>query len=114
MLDDVEKLLPGIFFGDTVGRRHDLPRILPPPGDSREWLPRTGEVPIALFGSTARGTARVDSDILVSFDGPVTSQRYVGVQFFLEDLQGRPVGLVTGTALRAELRPFIEIEAVDV
>ncbi len=69
-----------------------------------------------MFGSTARDTARVDSDIdvLVSFDGPATSQRYVGVQFFLEDLLGRPVDLVTDKALRAELRPFIENEAVHV
>jgi len=69
-----------------------------------------------LFGSTARDTARVDSDIdvLVSFDGPATSERYFGVQFFLEDLLGRPVDLVTDKALRPELRPFIENEAVHV
>ena len=69
-----------------------------------------------MFGSTARDTARVDSDIdvLVSFDGPATSERYFGVQFFLEDLLGRPVDLVTDKALRPELRPFIEKEAVHV
>jgi uncharacterized protein len=63
-----------------------------------------------------RDAARVDSDIdiLVSFDGPATSQRYFGVQFFLEDLLSRPVDLVTDKALRRELRPFIEKEAVHV
>ena len=77
---------------------------------------RYGVTDIALFGSTARGTARADSDvdILVSFEGPATSQRYFGVQFFLEDLLGRPVDLVTDKALRPELRPFIEKEAVHV
>ena len=71
---------------------------------------------LALFGSTARGTTHNDSDIdvLVDFDGPATSARYFGVQFFLEDLFGRPVDLVTGKALRPELRPFIEAEAVHV
>ena len=71
---------------------------------------------IALFGSTARDTARPDSDIdiLIAFDGPATSERYFGVQFFLEDLLGRPVDLVTDKALRPELRPFIEREAVHV
>ena len=71
---------------------------------------------LALFGSTARGTARADSDIdiLVTFDGPATSKRYFGVQFYLEDLLGRPVDLVTDKALRPELRPFIEREAVHV
>ena len=77
---------------------------------------RYGVTRIALFGSTARGTARADSDIdvLVSFDGPAMSERYFGVQFFLEDLLGRPVDLVTDKALRPELRPFIEKEAVHV
>lgn len=71
---------------------------------------------LALFGSTARDTAREDSDIdiLVSFDGSATSARYFGVQFYLEDLFGRPVDLVTDKALRPELRPFIEKEALHV
>jgi predicted nucleotidyltransferase len=77
---------------------------------------RYGVTDLALFGSTARNAARVDSDIdiLVSFDGPATSERYFGVQFFLEDLLGRPVDLVTDKALRPELRPFIDKEAVHV
>ena len=77
---------------------------------------RCGVDRLALFGSTVRDAARADSDIdiLVSFDGPATSERYFGVQFFLEDLLGRPVDLVTDKALRPELRPFIEREAVHV
>ena len=77
---------------------------------------RYGVDRLALFGSTARDAARADSDIdiLVSFDGPATSERYFGVQFFLEDLLGRPIDLVTDKALRPELRPFIEREAVHV
>ena len=71
---------------------------------------------LALFGSTARDTANNNSDIdiLVSFDGTATSQRYFGVQFYIEDLLGCPVDLVTEKALRAELRPYIEHEAIDV
>lgn len=71
---------------------------------------------LALFGSTARDTARENSDIdiLVEFEGPATSERYFGVQFYLEDLLGRPVDLVTEKALRSELRPRIEEEAIDV
>jgi hypothetical protein len=77
---------------------------------------RYGVLDIALFGSTARNTARQDSDIdiLVSFDGPANSARYFGVQFYLEDLLGRPVDLVTNKALRPELRPYIDREAVHV
>lgn len=77
---------------------------------------RFGVTRLALFGSTARDAARSDSDIdiLVAFDGPATSERYFGVQFYLEDLFGCPVDLVTEKALRAELRPYIEKEAVHV
>ena len=77
---------------------------------------RFGVTRLALFGSTARDVAQSNSDIdiLVAFDGPATSERYFGVQFYLEDLFGCPVDLVTEKALRAEMRPFIEKEAVHV
>jgi len=77
---------------------------------------RYGVTHLALFGSTARDSARTDSDIdiLAAFDGPATSERYFGVQFYLEDLFGCAVDLVTEKGLRAELRPFIENEAVRV
>ena len=77
---------------------------------------RHGVTRLALFGSTVRDAACADSDIdiLVAFDGPATSARYFGVQFYLEDLFGCAVDLVTEKALRAELRPFIEQEAVHV
>ncbi len=77
---------------------------------------RFGVMKLALFGSTARDSARNDSDIdvLVAFDGPATSERYFGVQFYLEDLFGLPIDLVTEKALRPELRPFVEKEAVHV
>jgi hypothetical protein len=75
-----------------------------------------GVVSLALFGSAARDQVGPDSDvdILVQFDGPATSKRYFGVQFHLEDLLGHPVDLVTDKALRPELRPFIEAEAMNV
>ena len=77
---------------------------------------RFGVVELALFGSVARDRAEEESDvdILVRFDGPATSKRYFGVQFYIEDLLGRPVDLVTAKALRKELRPFVEREAIDV
>jgi predicted nucleotidyltransferase len=77
---------------------------------------RFGVTDLALFGSMARNTAGGDSDIdiLVSFDGPATSKRYFGVQFYLEDLLGRPVDLVTDKALRPDLRPYVEQEAIHV
>lgn len=81
-----------------------------------ELQARFGVTGLALFGSTARDTAASSSDVdvLVGFDGPATSKRYFGVQFYLEDLLGCPVDLVTEKALRPELRPYIEAERVNV
>ena len=75
-----------------------------------------GVTTLALFGSTARGDAgdASDIDILVSFDGPATSSRYFGTQFYLEDLFGCAIDLVTEKALRPELRPHIERDSVHV
>ncbi|MCY3912586.1 MAG: nucleotidyltransferase family protein [Chloroflexi bacterium] len=77
---------------------------------------RFGVAGLALFGSFARNQAtdRSDIDILVRFDGPATSRSYFGVQFYIEDLLGRRVDLVTDKALRSEFRPFVEREALHV
>jgi uncharacterized protein len=97
----------------TVNRAQVLERLARSKAD---LAARYGVTRLALFGSIVRDSARADSDvdILVSFDGPATSARYFGVQFYLEDLLGRPVDLVTDKALRPELRGFIEREAVHV
>nr|WP_049764719.1 nucleotidyltransferase family protein [Thioalkalivibrio sulfidiphilus] len=81
-----------------------------------ELAEKFGVTRLALFGSTARNEARADSDVdvVVDFDGPATSERYFGVQFLLEDELGRPVDLVSNKALRPELRPYIEQEAINV
>jgi predicted nucleotidyltransferase len=86
----------------------------------RQKLPelrqRFGVVRLALFGSRARDQARLDSDadVLVAFDGAATSARYFGVQFYLEDLLGCRIDLVTEKALRPQLRAFVEREAIHV
>ena len=77
---------------------------------------RFGVTGLALFGSFARDGATVDSDvdIMVRFDKPATSDAYFGTQFYLEDLLGHSVDLVTDKALRAEIRPYVERELVNV
>ena len=79
----------------------------------RERFDVTG---LALYGSFARNQATPDSDvdILVRFGGPATSRSYFGTLFYIEDLLGRRIDLVTDKALRAEIRPFVEQEALDV
>jgi predicted nucleotidyltransferase len=77
---------------------------------------RFGVKHLVLFGSLAREQQndRSDVDLLVSFDGPATSARYFGLQFYLEDLLCRPIDLVSDKAMRTELRPLIEREAIAV
>tara|TARA_R110000868_G_scaffold357146_1_gene618546 strand:+ start:4080 stop:4370 length:291 start_codon:yes stop_codon:yes gene_type:complete len=81
-----------------------------------ELQSRFGVQELSLFGSTARATNTdsSDVDILVSFEGPATSKRYFGVQFYLEDLLGCPVDLVTDKALRPELKPYVERDSIRV
>jgi hypothetical protein len=77
---------------------------------------RFGVRRLALFGSVARDTAREDSDvdILVGFDQPPKPSAFFGVQFYIEDLLGRPVDLVTETALRPQLKPYVERDAIAI
>lgn len=71
---------------------------------------------LALFGSAARGEMdqSSDVDIFVEFTGPATFAGYMDLKFYLEDLLGRPVDLVTDKALRKEIRPYVEKELIDV
>jgi predicted nucleotidyltransferase len=71
---------------------------------------------VAVFGSTARDEAGTDSDIdvLVEFSERATFDRYMEVKFFLEEMLGRRVDLVTQSALRPRMRPQVEQEAIYV
>jgi predicted nucleotidyltransferase len=53
-------------------------------------------------------------DILVSFKSAPTSRQYFGARFYLEDVLKCPVDLVTDKALRKELRPHVECDALYV
>jgi len=80
--------------------------------ERREQLDVFGVRSLALFGSVARGEERADSDVdlLVTFEGPATFDQYIDLKFFLEELIGRRVDLVTEGGLREALRPAIERE----
>ena len=71
---------------------------------------------LSLFGSAARGEMRPDSDVdlLVSFKDAVTSDAFFGLKFFLEDLLGRRIDLVTSAALREPIRRAIAAELLSV
>ncbi|MEZ5454247.1 MAG: nucleotidyltransferase family protein [Thiothrix sp.] len=81
-----------------------------------ETRQRFGVRRLALFGSTARDEAKPgsDVDVLVEFEGKADSSRYFGLLFYLEDKLGCPLDLLTDKALRPELRPFVEKDAIYV
>jgi hypothetical protein len=86
-------------------------------GEQRDVLRRRYAVKsLAVFGSAARDamSAASDVDLLVEFDPAPGFDRYFDLKFFLEELIGRPVDLVTRGGLRAELRARIEGEAIHV
>src|SRR5687768_14081696 len=76
---------------------------------NRQALKRYRVRSLALFGSAARNRLRKGSDIdvLVQFD-ETTWANYIGLKFYLEDLLGREVDIVTLKALKPATKPFIE------
>ena len=77
---------------------------------------RYGLRSIAIFGSIARGDDQEgsDVDILATFEGPATFDRYMGLKLELEDLLGRPVDLGTPDTLRPEIRSRVEKDLIRV
>jgi predicted nucleotidyltransferase len=74
---------------------------------------------LGLFGSFVRGQQNEDSDVdvLVEFDlGKKTFDAFIHLAFFLEDLFGRRVELVTPESLSPYIGPHIlrEVEYVTV
>ena len=70
---------------------------------------------VRLYGSFARGQASGDSDVdVLRFDAPPDWRRYFDAQAYLEELLGRPVDMATSQELRAEIRPYVERELIDV
>jgi len=82
---------------------------------NRQALKRYGVKSLALFGSAARGELRKrsDVDVLVQFD-QATWANYIGLKFYLEDLLGRDVDLVTPKAIKPATLPSIEKDLVYV
>jgi predicted nucleotidyltransferase len=71
---------------------------------------------LSIFGSVARGEASdsSDVDVLVAFDRTANFDIFMDLKFYLEELLGMGVDLVTDKALRPQIRRAIEQEMVDV
>jgi len=71
---------------------------------------------LSIFGSVVRGEAgdSSDVDVLVVFDQKANFDVFMDLKFYLEELLGMGVDLVTDKALRPQVRRAIEQEKVDV
>ena len=69
-----------------------------------------------VFGSVVRNeaTRKSDVDVLVEFKDKATFDLFMDLKFYLEDLLGVGVDLVTDKALRPEIRQEIEREKINV
>jgi predicted nucleotidyltransferase len=94
-------------------KRDDIVRLL---NEHQEELAGFDVESLAVFGSVARGEGEPasDVDLLVEFVGRATFDRYMDLKFFLEDLLGCQVDLVTRNALKPRMRPYVEKDAVYV
>lgn len=99
-----------------MNRTLDRKSILHMLAAHQEELKKLGVTYLALFGSVARNeaTAGSDVDFLVEFEGPASFDTYMELKFFLEDLLGTRIDLVTRKALKPRLRPYVEKEAIRV
>ena len=70
----------------------------------------------AVFGSSARGDQRPDSDIdimvEIAADAPIGVFEYVGIVNYIEDLFPIPVDVVDRAGLKPFVRPNVERDAV--
>ena len=79
-------------------------------------LSKLGVKSLSIFGSVARGEERPDSDvdILVEFEGRATFDRFMDAKFYLEDMLGCKVDLVTSQAIKPRMKPHIMQDLVQV
>ncbi len=77
---------------------------------------RFGVKEMDLFGSLARDEGRDDSDVdlLVEFQGKADFDHFMDLRFYLEELLGKRVDLVTRKALKPRVRAVLKAEAIRV
>jgi len=85
-------------------------------GKAEEIRRRFSVKTLSIFGSAARGEMAdgSDVDILVTFDQKASFDLFMDLKFYLEELLGTSVDLVTDKALRPQVRQAIEGEIIDV
>jgi predicted nucleotidyltransferase len=100
----------------SVGKKEEVLNIIQ---HHQKEIRDLGVKRYGLFGSFVRGqtTEQSDIDILVEFEpGQKTFDNFIKLAFFLEDLLGREVDLVTAESLSPYIGPHIlkEVEYASI
>jgi predicted nucleotidyltransferase len=82
--------------------------------ENRAKLARFKVKHLWLFGSSSRGEPANDLDFLVSFESLPGLEDFMGLKFFLEDLLGQPVDLLSRSRCPDRLYARIEDDLVNV
>jgi predicted nucleotidyltransferase len=94
----------------------DRDRVLATLRAHEQELKAAGVVRLSVFGSTARGDRRPDSDIdlLAAFDDSMRISLFdvAGFEIQLSEILGHPVDLVEEGTLKPRVRESVESEAV--
>ncbi|MBI5353181.1 MAG: nucleotidyltransferase family protein [Chloroflexi bacterium] len=82
----------------------------------RDQLTKLGVKSLSIFGSVARGEERPDSDvdILVEFKGRATFNRFMDTKFYLEEVLGCKVDLVTPQAIKPRIKENVTRDLIHV
>lgn len=82
----------------------------------REDLRQMGVTAVSIFGSVARNEAeeKSDVDVLVEISRPMGFFAFLDIQFYLEELLGRPVDLGTRDALKPGVYEAVMRDAIRV
>jgi predicted nucleotidyltransferase len=102
--------------GKVMGIRMRKEEVIRRLTDHRQELVQFGVKSLALFGSVVRDETRPtgDVDLLVEFQDRATFDQYMELKFYLEQLLGCRVDLVTRKGLKPRLRPVVEEGALYV
>jgi predicted nucleotidyltransferase len=80
--------------------------------DNRAILEEMGVRHVALFGSTARGEAGNDVDLVAEFDDALSLTDVVNIEQTLEQMLGTDVDLVQAGTLKQRVQERIEPELI--
>ena len=93
-------------------RKNEILKVI---RENREKIKEFGVKRIGIFGSFARDEAGEESDIdiIVEFEeGKKNFDNFINLAFFLEELFGKKIDLLTSESISPYIKPYVEKEVI--